>query len=191
MKRTLNQDLIQQLMQDTMDRKMSIQTLHEVLVAFSSAFDRAILNYDFTKFDQHSVIFPYEGRNWKGTITKQNAVYCNKPVQVINIKLPNDSFIYSSKYVADPTKATIVDTQETANFAADVGALVPFPNGTFDLKLDDQWMEFQFEDSPPSDPNAPTKMFTLKFKYGSYENFTSTQKLSRAHLMELVKQLNK
>jgi hypothetical protein len=54
-------------------------------------------------FRRQGVVFVFEERHWMGTITEQLSFYEGKQVRFVNLKLRNDSFIYTSATAAPPT----------------------------------------------------------------------------------------
>uniref|UniRef100_A0A7S1KRH7 Uncharacterized protein n=1 Tax=Percolomonas cosmopolitus TaxID=63605 RepID=A0A7S1KRH7_9EUKA len=150
------------------ESKLRISTLSEIFRAFVKSVSNTSV---FTFSDQHiqpvPVMFDYEDKTWTGTVDHQNALY--NSVKFINIKLPNDGFVYTDKYEGSAPDE-LKNMSETADF---VDMLLEF---ILNLDLDFEVMNvrviyktlagrlaFYFENA-----NAD-KIITIKYEYGWYD----------------------
>ncbi|EGG19718.1 hypothetical protein DFA_00296 [Cavenderia fasciculata] len=180
-----NHDIISRVFNETLKKKLSITTLKDVLHQFNQTVDKSSLNFNFKTYDRQSVIFQYEDKFWKGTITKEISIYKQKKTKFINIKLPNDGYVYSSKYLDDQKQNdSFIVNEETSSFITDLESLVPFEGGWVEInyKEEDSRFEIYFTDDNQESPS----ILTIKFEYGYYENWVNGHKYTRSELKKLL-----
>lgn len=153
----------------------------------------SLINFDFSQFEQIPIDFSYDGKIWTGMITRNPTPNCaGKPRQFVNIKLPNDGFLYSSTYLDETANSpnALVETPETMEFIAKIRELVePVPDFDYNVfanyKLEEGRLEFYFED----DVNAKT--LTLKFEYGTCKKYERQKVYTKQQLQQLIDSIMK
>lgn len=74
------------------ETKIKVDILHEVFDAWIGAAPKTL---EEEKID--SILFWYDHKRWKGSISHERSLYFDKLVSFINIKLPYDNYFRDSK----------------------------------------------------------------------------------------------
>merc|ERR1712054_36985 len=151
-------------MKDISPNKFKIRTLFEILESFINSLGSPV------KLDNKKlpVQFDYETKRWTGTFEKGVRRYNKKDILFVNIKLPNDGFIYSKDYQgADDEIKIDDDVNKFINTIFNLAKIcheAPFePELRTVYDTNKGRLSFYLEDKNNN------KTFTLKYEYGWYE----------------------
>jgi hypothetical protein len=95
-----NHPAIRQLVNNSFAEKVNIQTLTTITTNFLNKFSndqylKEVLTFSSDQYQRSPIDFEFDGKIWTATITKQLSPYFGINTQFINIKLPNDCFIFT------------------------------------------------------------------------------------------------
>ncbi len=82
--------------------KLNIHVLLDVLKAFQLSSGKTWMQMSTEwspVYNKYSVDFEFEESIWRGTVDNRATYFRGESVSFINVKVPNDGFIYSMKYV--------------------------------------------------------------------------------------------
>lgn len=180
-----NRDTIERILIHERPEKLKLQVLVD---AFNSFLDVAKAgSYHFPlfalqdEFEVKRIIFPYDGKDWCGTVDCRVANYNKRNVLFTNIKLPNDGFFYGSDYLDEIDD--IIDTEETQFVVQSLLNVFPSELGVGDTEVNYKLQEGRFEIYQWNDDGS--KCLTIKFEYGTYECFQNKKKFTLRKLKQL------
>lgn len=140
------------------------------------------------EFDLERVIFPYDGKDWCGTIDCRYANYEKRRVLFTNIKLPNDGFYYGIGY-CDGDRDDIVETDEVQEVVNDLLRVFPTDLEEGPTYVNYKLVENRFEIYQWN--NDESKCLIIKFEYGSYESFKDKKQFTRKRPDKLAQESDK
>lgn len=188
-----NPALVKQIVQLTNPTKFKIDVLNEVFNSFFNTIEAYQLQ-NFLSFERKSdinpypITFPYDKKNWVGTVMLLDTVYNNKPYLCLNIKLPNDGFVYTEEY--ESNNEDLIENEQTINFTNNIIQKLNIPDTytcEINYKLNIERLEFYFDNNLKND----CKLITVKFEYGTYQNYEIKKKYTVNELKNLKKNLQK
>jgi len=178
-------DEIKIIFENFVESKIKISTLRDVFLAFS----QSLFNVENLKFQSQynfvPLLFKYETKMWKGTVTFEESIYANQKRKFINFKLPNDSFIYTPTYRDTqsqyPDDLIVID--ETRNLVSSMALLVEKIDSfeysvLINYKENEGRLEVYFEGI------KEPKTITFKFEYGTYEYFDGKKSYSQQEIQK-------
>eukprot|EP01038_Epipyxis_sp_PR26KG_P015184 gene15184-20453_t len=93
--------IIEEIASELSPLKLKITTLSDIFNAFMEIFDPTNLDQPGIEYWKKYYVFKYDERLWNGTITCNYPNYNNgTQVKFINIRLPNDGYLYTKQYSA-------------------------------------------------------------------------------------------
>jgi hypothetical protein len=177
----LNPDVFEEIMASIDEGKLKINTLSEIFKQFQLNLGDNSIKFSDGK-EGFDVKFDYEEKRWTSTVDMRSTIYKNFDWKFINIKLPNDGYIYTNNYLKNNT----VDMQQVdlLEFVVQLGGFIEKldlpdfkPNVRINYRHNEGRFECYFED------NKNCKSVTIKFEY-----YTSSQTVS--HNLQLHKPNN-
>jgi hypothetical protein len=186
-RRLIHPGSIEQIVRIHLSEKLKINVLLEVfesmmseLSTFKKTF-KAVVD-SFSNGSMCTCYFDYDKKNWTGEIKQQEASYCGKLMNFTNILLPNDGFIYSAAYEADPGTNEMKWTSDAANMIVKMASYFP-----------DRFQSADVSVSYMPDAGRCRITFTLgievisvNYEYGVYNNYTNHKKYSLLQLKALA-----
>ena len=166
--------------------KLNIRTLLEVFNAFWSS--GGPLQTLLGQSQVEAFYFRYDNKQWKATIRQQVSEYKHpdwneyRVIQFINIKLPNDSYLYSSKYQQNSNSYYPSPRYDDSDLCSVLGAIISqlrviddkiFSPKNLEVKYwkDDGRFDLYFWDTNGG------RCYTIKFEYGSCTDVYNNEEL--------------
>lgn len=202
-------ELVKSFVAQFQPHKLRFSTLRDVFFAFWSAFVKENLQKNPPPVPK--TVFWYDQGQWVSTIKRVNTSFqrdgwpSSQVVSFTNIKLPNDSYVYTSQYAASPVPRVNV-TQEVGDFLQEVIEALQQQNVLEVRGLNSKISEAEYEkriemkyweDRQRFDfyfwADDESSCLTIKFEYGSCEGFrlTGDDVARKAEFEAFVKTLEK
>ena len=183
-------DLFENIARELFPEKLNIQTLLAVLKSFVQSSGRTLhsMSTDYVEGRRYYVDFEFEGKIWRGTVDNRFAVFHKEEVRFINLKVPNDGFLYSSQY--EDLSSQYHDLQ----FDADAVDLISFIWESIDEKFHEKTWFLYNKDTHKSElyfkSEKESIIFHIGFDYGTPTGFTNKKTYTEDELrkqLELLK----
>ncbi len=164
--------------------KLNIITLHDVLVAFEKNVDLKTISSSYTEGEKYYNDFEFEGKIWRGTVDNRKANFRGEFVRFISVKLPNDGFIYTSKYASNKT------THDDLVFDDDVKAFLQHITSKIDKKyLEQTWFSYNYNFNKVElyfKCKAEKLILHIGYDYGSHIGYTQKKTYSYDELKNML-----
>lgn len=171
---------------------MNLSVLQDVFDAFvlsSTKTLQEMCSFDFTEFEEHTVHFNYNGKIWTGTTEKRFADYNQVRTQFVNIKLPNDGFIYTQKYKDSSINGDeLLINEESTGLIKRLLDACEFKD--YNVRLNYKMEQGRFEIYCINKDTTKHQIFTIKFEYDTYDYNNHSRKYNSKQIKSLIKQFS-
>lgn len=183
-------DLLCNLAVVHLPEKLSFHLLTSVAEAFRKQVTDNATDEQLSSFTEYNIYptiyFDYDERKWAGTVCSERSYYGGQLVNFINVKLPNDGFVYSNKYSADAVTDIVVCGEDTDIF---MDCMIELFIGNLKTEIERAYMYYKAKAGRVEVYFwlSENKCITIKYEYGSHFSHTGAAKYDLSRLRSLQK----
>lgn len=200
-RRLIHGDLIKIFASKEFPDKLRIGVLFDIFTSYMAS----LLNVEefvdtirqSTPLPKTPVHFAFEGKMWSGTIQQGMAAYAGRSVFFTNLKLPNDGYIYTSKYTSGDSGNEGSNNDDITDDDETNGVVYSFVDA---LKSSFAWLDADENIYVEVNYKAAEGRFelylwelplkarciTVKFEYGTYDSFINKKRFGPRNLKTLA-----
>lgn len=200
-RRLIHGDLIEIIASREFPDKLRLRVLFDVFTSYMASLLSVVQFVDTiregTPLPTTPVHFAFEDKMWSGTIQQGMAPYAGKSVFFTNLKLPNDGYIYTSKYTCGDSDNEGSNNDDIANDEETNEVVYSFVDA---LKSSFAWLDVDENICMEVNYRAAEGRFelylwelplkvrcvTVKFEYGTYDSFINKKRFGPRNLKTLA-----